>query len=369
MKEFSSAAYHIALNRIKGVGPIMARQLIDAMGSAQAVFQQPKMLLQRIPNLSKRMLMEIENPIMLAVVEGEVERALEQGISIVPLDHPDYPSSLRECVDAPIVLYSRGQLSALQSPFLLSVVGTRNITPYGRAIIERLVTDLAAMLPDLVIVSGLAYGVDVHAHEYALKTGLRTVGVLGHGLDRVYPYKHTSVAERMIQTGALLSEYPLGTAPERFNFVGRNRIIAGISQATLVIESAEKGGSLITADLALGYHREVLAVPGRIGDAYSEGCNRLIRRNRAVPILSASDILETLGWDQQHYEKPSLPFFEPDLPDDPIIQAIADGPIHINDLARKVHQEVSQVASALFDYELDGLIMTLPGGLYTLTPR
>lgn len=370
MMEYPVEVYYMALGRVKGVGPVVARQIVEAMGDVHAVFTDRAALKTRLSRLSSHIIEALYDPTLLSQTEADYRKHVASGIAVVSLEDTAYPAALKECVDAPVVLFVRGELSSLNRKRMLSIVGTRNITLYGKQITEKLVCDLAASVPDAVIVSGLAYGVDVAAHEAALKAGLSTVGVLGHGLDMIYPYKHSAVASRMQSSGALVSEYPLGTGPERYNFVGRNRIIAGLSQATLVVESAEKGGSLITAGLAVGYDRDVLAIPGRVGDVYSSGCNHLIRTNRAVMVTSAQEIVETLGWDSRTAEKPMLQFEEPDLPDDPLLRIIAsEGSVQINDLARKAGLEVSEVAAALFDYELDGYIVALPGGIYTLGLR
>lgn len=369
--QYPEAVYALALRRIPGVGAIMACRLMEQWGSAQAVFAKRHTSAACTHRIQNRLMQALDNPIYLQEAAQEYELMQSKGIGILTWNTPDYPPALNQCVDAPPALFAYGDIRCLHSSHLLSVVGTRNITHYGKAVTRHIIGELAKQVPDTVIVSGLAYGVDIAAHEAALQCGLKSVAVLGHGLDRIYPYRHTATAKQLVSQGALVTEYSFGTKPERYHFVGRNRIIAGLSPATLVIESAEKGGSLITADLAIGYDRDVLAVPGRVGDPYSQGCNRLISEHRAQMVTSADDIVAVLGWDEGlRMDIPELPFAEPDLPDSPLLKILrqADS-MHINDLARQAGMDIRSVTAELFDLELDGYVMAIPGGLYSLSPR
>lgn len=290
--------YTIALTMVNGVGGVLSRQLLQALGDARAVFQEKKQLLERIPGIGSVLAAEITNPEVLRRAEQEVRFIDDAGITVLVCGDEAYPFRLRECPDAPLVLYYKGK-GNLNARHAVSVVGTRHATRYGQEMTAALLDDLAALYPDTLIVSGLAYGIDIAAHRQALAGGLPTVGVLAHGLDRIYPPAHRQTAIAMLEQGGLLTDFPSGTNPDRPNFLKRNRIIAGLTEATLVIESAEKGGSLVTAGLALSYGRDVFACPGRIGDLYSAGCNQLIRRQSAALITSARDLVDALGWQQQ----------------------------------------------------------------------
>ncbi|WP_329904494.1 DNA-processing protein DprA [Porphyromonas pogonae] len=369
---FPPEVYRIALTAAKGVGPVICRQLLDIAGDAKDVFESPTALLSKAPHLNHKLVDNLFDPALLPRAAAQYEQMKAHHVDMLFITDENYPTRLRECVDAPLILYRRGGFSRWELPFVLSVVGTRNMTSYGKSMIRSLLTDLASVLPELVIVSGLAYGVDIEVHRMALKAGLRNIAVLAHGLDIVYPYLHKGDAESICsEGGALISEFGIGTPPERFNFVSRNRIIAGISDATLIIESADKGGALITGELASSYGREVLAVPGRVGDAYSQGCNKLIRTMKAALVTSAEDIVYSLGWERKGDAlQPTLQFSYPDLPDEPLLNLIAEHhPVHINDLVRMSGLNVREVSSRLFDHELDGYISALPGGLYTLAGR
>lgn len=359
--------FRIALTHVKGVGSVLARQLLSAMGSPEAIFSDRKELVQRLPKAPRRLLDAIFSPSVMEEARRKLDQALKAGLDMYFITDDDYPYRLKECVDAPILLYSKGNVD-LSPRRVLSIVGTRNITAYGRTATERIVSGLAETIPDLLIVSGLAYGVDVAAHKAALDNGLPTVAVLAHGLDRIYPSSHRSIAMEMLRNGGLLTDYPMGTEPERFNFVGRNRIVAGLSDATLVIESAEKGGSLITAGLAFGYNREVLALPGRATDSRSAGCNALIRDQKAALVSSAQDVLTLLDWSSTIDAKPQTLNFRPDSwPDTPVAECLLRaGTASVDELTRATGLPINDVSSQLFDLELDGLVQSQPGGIYSV---
>ena len=357
----------IALTLIKGVGSVLARQLLHFMGSPEAIFADRSELARKLPRASHRLIDAVFAPAVMERARRELEQIRAKGLQTYFITDENYPPLLKECVDAPILFYYKGNAN-LSPARALSIVGTRNITAYGRSATERIIADLAHAIPDLLIVSGLAYGVDVTAHKAALAHGLPTVGVLAHGLDRIYPSSHRSVATEMLAHGGLLTDYPTGTEPERFNFVGRNRIVAGLSHATLVIESAAKGGSLITAELASDYNRDVLALPGRATDSRSAGCNALIREQKAALVTSAEDILSLLSWSSTTEAIPQILAFEPDnWPDTPVAQLLLRAQsISVDDLTRETGLSINDVSAQLFDMELDGLIRSLPGGMYTI---
>lgn len=290
--------YSIALTMVPGIGHIGAKHLIDGMGNTVDVFRLRKEIPERIPEVSQRVIEALDCPQAVLRAEQEYEFIRKNRISCLSFHDEAYPSRLRECEDAPVVLFFKGNAD-LNSLHILNMVGTRNATDYGTQICASFLRDLKALCSDVLVVSGLAYGIDIHAHREALANELPTVGVLAHGLDRIYPHVHRKTAVDMLEKGGLLTEFLSGTNPDRHNFISRNRIVAGMCDATIVIESAEKGGSLITAELAEGYHRDCFAFPGRMSDEYSKGCNRLIRDNKASLLLSAEDFVQAMGWNMQ----------------------------------------------------------------------
>lgn len=363
--------YTIALTMVNGVGGVLSRQLLQALGDARAVFQEKKQLLERIPGIGSVLAAEITNPEVLRRAEQEVRFIDDAGITVLVCGDEAYPFRLRECPDAPLVLYYKGK-GNLNARHAVSVVGTRHATRYGQEMTAALLDDLAALYPDTLIVSGLAYGIDIAAHRQALAGGLPTVGVLAHGLDRIYPPAHRQTAIAMLEQGGLLTDFPSGTNPDRPNFLKRNRIIAGLTEATLVVESAEKGGSLVTAGLALSYGRDVFACPGRIGDLYSAGCNQLIRRQSAALITSARDLVDALGWQQQDASSAArqteLLFAETDSPEiQRVLEALqGGGELHIDQLSLQTGFTIQQLTALLFELEMDGRIASLPGNRYHL---
>lgn len=300
----------------------------------------------------------------------ELEYCEEKGIRVIPYSSDEYPRRLKESevTDPPVCLFYKGT-GPLNRRHVLSVVGTRRITEYGKQICERLFTDLAAKLPDLIVVSGLAYGVDIHAHRAALGAGLDTIAVLAHGLDMIYPRMHERTAGEMMLHGGLLTEYSAKTEPDRYKFVRRNRIVAGMSSATLVVESAASGGALITAEYAWNFDRDVLAIPGRITDEYSAGCNKLIVAHKAEPVTSADDILKIMNWDAAY--KPA--YTEPQLFAvlTPSQQRIVDvlqeyDELSVDDMALRTGLTMSCINDILFDLEDLKEVKRVPGNRYRL---
>ena len=336
--------YQIGLTMINGVGDILARHLLQALGEAEAVFTEKQQLLGRIPGIGSNIAAEIKRPEILQRAEKELAFIEKNNISCYYLTDTDYP------------------------------VGTRNATEYGRELTESLIKDLAKVIPDLLVVSGLAYGIDICAHRNALYNRLPTVAVLAHGLDRIYPSCHRNTAVEMLESGGLLTDFPSGTEPDRPNFLRRNRIVAGISDCTIVVESAEKGGSLVTADIAFSYGRDVYSFPGRIGDSHSKGCNNLIRQNKAGLITSADDLLSALCWDIQAGATPvqtELFFAEAETftsEQNPVLAIMRTrNEIHINELASVLEIPVHQLSMLLFELEINGKVKALPGNLYKLS--
>ena len=363
--------YSIALTMVPGIGHIGAKHLIDGMNNAVDIFRLRKEIPERIPEVSQRVVDALDCPQAVIRAEQEYEFIRKNRIACLSFHDEAYPSRLRECEDAPVVLFFKGNAD-LNSLHILNMVGTRNATDYGTQICASFLRDLKAVCPDVLVVSGLAYGIDIHAHREALANELPTVGVLAHGLDRIYPYVHRKTAVDMLEKGGLLTEFLSGTNPDRHNFISRNRIVAGMCDATIVIESAEKGGSLITAELAEGYHRDCFAFPGRMSDEYSKGCNRLIRDNKASLLLSPEDFVQAMGWNMQTTlsEKVSVQrslFIELSEEEQKIVAILEKlGNLQINSLVVEADIPVNKMTALLFELEMKGVIRVLAGGMYQL---
>ncbi|MDE5987378.1 MAG: DNA-processing protein DprA [Prevotella sp.] len=302
--------------------------------------------------------------------ERELEWCEKKQIRVLCPDDTDYPQRLRDCIDAPIVLFTLGNAD-LNAPHTVSIVGTRENTAYGHDCVSRLVRELKAVVPDVVIFSGLAYGTDVCAHKSALDNGISTVGVVAHGLDMMYPASHRGIASEMLSRGGVVSEYPSGTRCGKSNFLRRNRIVAGLGDCTVVAESKAHGGSLVTARIANDYNREVFAFPGRVCDTASEGCNALIRDNKAMLLTSACDIVESLGWQtarQQQEERKkgiqleAFPKLSPDS--QRVLDTLADGDAQLNVISVKSGLTVGKAAALLFELEMQGFVKPYAGGVY-----
>lgn len=364
--------YTLALTAVPGVGPTVARKLIDAMGSAEAVFSHRRELARRVTGIGDKTEAAFLHPDeAFRLAERELAFCEKSRIRCLTLRDEDYPARLRECGDAPTVLFFRGNAD-LNAPRVVSVVGTRRATAYGEDICTHLMADLRMLCPDVMVVSGLAYGIDIRAHRAALQHGLPTMGVLAHGLDRIYPSVHRQTAIDMLEQGGLVSEFMSGTSPDRMNFVRRNRIIAGISDAVIVVESPIKGGALITADLAGSYHRDCFAFPGRWNDEYSAGCNRLIRTNQAALINSAEELVEEMGWKgTAATPKAAQGQLFPNLTDEEAriverLRGAADG-LQVNTLVAETGMTASQMSVLLFGLEMKGVVEARVGGMYRLT--
>lgn len=359
--------HQIALTQIPHIGDVLAKRLIDHFGSAKALFQARLRELAEIPEVSRSRALQITQFNNYGPIEAEL--SFLERFHIQPIFYTDaaYPERLRQCHDAPVLLYKKGAAS-LDAPRMISVIGTRQPTPHGRATCEALIAGLASL--GVTVVSGMAYGIDIIAHRAALEHGLPTIGVLGHGLDRIYPLEHTAVARQMAHAGgALLSDFMSGTTPDKQNFPKRNRIVAGLTEATLVIETGSRGGSLITADIAFSYNRDVLAVPGRMSDEQSAGCLALVRSNKAQLVTSAHDIIEALGW---HLPK-SQPVVQPSLfvalnnTERAVVELFSgQQPRHIDELFKSSTLPNSEVANAVLSLEMQCVIRSLPGQYYAM---
>lgn len=357
--------YQIALTLIPGIGDINGKRLLAYCGSAEAVFKAKHHELMKIPGIGSVLVKNIMHHSVFERAEKEVFFIEKNDAQPLFYTHPNYPARLKECEDGPMMLYFIGNANLNEKRFI-SVVGTRKITNYGRARCEEIISGLSNF--KLTIVSGLAYGVDSCAHKSALDNGLQTIGVLAHGLDTLYPSQNRKMAENMIGQGGLLTEFVSGTKPDRENFPKRNRIVAGISDATLVIESDKKGGAMITAEIASSYNRDVFSVPGRAGDDMSRGCNFLIKTNRAALVETAADIAYQLGWeDVEKNIKPQPELFVTLSEDETkILEIIKKAEvIEIDQLVISSKMATSKVAAALLNLEFQGIVQRLPGKKYT----
>lgn len=359
--------YQIGLTLLPGVGDVLGKKLVAYCGGVEAVFKQKKKALGKIPGIGQKLVNAILSQNVLVRAEEEI-KFIEKN-SIIPLFYLEkkYPARLKNCVDSPIMLYLKGNVD-LNVPKVVSIVGTRKATEYGKEICEKIVRDLKAQ--NVLVVSGLAYGIDTCGHKAALENNLKTVAVLGHGLDRIYPYLNTSLSNKIIDHGGLISEFMSKTKPDRENFPKRNRIIAGIADATLVVEAARKGGALITANIANSYNRDVFSIPGRIGDTWSEGCNHLIKTNQAHLLQSATDISYIMGWQRAKEVKPKIQrelFIELTTEEEKITDALRmEDTMGIDDICLKTEMPTSKVAAVLLNLEFQGLVRALPGKVYKL---
>ena len=296
-----SLHHKIALTFIKNIGPTLAKSLLAYFGSAEDIFKASSAKLIKVPGIGEKTINQLDFDEALKKAEKELIYVEKQGIEVIFYTDSKYPKRLKNCGDSPILLYAKGTMD-LNPPHIISIVGTRNATDYGRQLCKQLIEELQQY--NVLIVSGLALGIDVAAHKECVRLGMPTVGVLGHGLDRLYPSQNRVTADRMLENGGLLSEYPSGTIPDRENFPQRNRIVAGIADATVVVEAGIKGGALITAEIANSYNRDVFAFPGRLGDDFSEGCNFLIRNHKAGLLTCVADLAFSLGWEKTDHAKP-----------------------------------------------------------------
>ena len=349
-------------------------ELYRKVGSATLIIENKDNIKDILPDASDKLINALQNADEARKrAEVELEYDLKYGIQPICMNDERYPQRLKECDDAPLMLFYKGNAN-LNQQRVINIVGTRHCTPYGEDCIRCFITDLKQLSPQVLIVSGLAYGVDIVAHRQALANGYETVGVLAHGLDDLYPSRHRETALRMIEQGGLLTEFLTQTNADKINFVRRNRIVSGMSDACILIESAAHGGGLITCDISQAYGRDVFAFPGRVGDAYSEGCNNLIRSNGAGLITSAADFIKDMGWQddatlmrakQQGIERSLFPELSPE--EQLIVNALAKtNDLQINLISVKTNIDISRLTSLLFTLEMKGVIKTFAGGMYHL---
>lgn len=362
--------YTMALTRMTGFNAAMALQLYQTLGGGKEVYEHRQDIGEVVPE-STPQLREAMKYWDDALKRAEAEIAFMQakGIRALTLHDADYPQRLCECPDAPVVLYYKGTAN-LNQQYVIDIVGTRHCTTYGQDLIRRFISDLRQLLPQVLIVSGLAYGIDICAHRNAMDNGYETVGVLAHGLDQIYPYAHRDYAAKMLSQGGLLTEYMTQTEALPNNFRQRNRIVAGISDATILVESAIKGGGLITCRIAQEYGRDVFAFPGVVGAKASEGCNHLIRNNTAALITSAQDFLESMGWlsiakRPQSVERQLFPNLTPE--EQQIVALLQQSnDLQLNIISVKTNIPIGQLTALLFSLEMKGVVRPLAGGTYHL---
>ncbi len=357
--------YLLALQKIEGVGDIVAKKLLINCGSAQAIFSEKPSKLLAIDGIGTVLLKKLKDKTVFEKAEKELKYINENKINFCFFQDENYPEKLKHCMDSPILLFTSGNIN-VNKKRIISIVGTRQITSYGTEFCKKLIADLAPLDP--IIVSGFAYGVDIVAHQAAVEHKLQTIGVLAHGLNQIYPKVHKKYISKMEENGGFMTEFWNDVDPFKENFVARNRIVAGMSEATIVIESAEKGGSLITANMANDYNRDVFAVPGRISDKYSQGCNDLIKTQKANLLTSAADLVYMLNWD---IEKDTLKTVQKQLfvvltdEEQKIYNyLIKNGKQLLDILALECDFPVYKISGILLNMELKGVIRPLPGKLF-----
>jgi len=360
--------YNIGLTLLNGVGDVLAKNLVAYCGSAEAVFKTTKAQLEKIPGIGSYTSNAIlQSKAVLNKVDQEIKFIEQNKIEALFFTDKKYPQRLKNCSDSPIMLYYKGNAD-LNVEKIVAVVGTRAPSMYGKQTTEKFITDLADS--GCLVVSGLAYGIDITAHKTSLEHGLSTIGVLAHGLDRIYPATHFSYADKMMSQGGLLTEFLSGTNPDKENFPKRNRIVAGMCDALVVVESKRGGGSLITATIANSYNKDIFAFPGRAGETLSEGCNGLIKSHRANLIESSADLMYIMNWNEaqkkkKHNQIPMLLNLSPE--EQLIIDAFAaNDKLHVDEICYSTNFPISKTSSYLLQLEFSNIIKSLPGKMYQL---
>ena len=353
----------LALMKMEGVGDIMAKKLIHHFGNAQLVHKAKASQLAAIDGVGQVLIKNLKNTAAFHLAESEYRFLKDHKIQTLYYKDASYPNRLKHCIDGPVLLFASGAID-FNNHKIISIVGTREVTPYGAEFCKKLIEDIAPLNP--IIVSGFAYGVDILAHKTAMEQQLQTIAVVAHGLNQIYPNAHKKYVAKMEENGGFLTEFWSTTNPEKENFVRRNRIVAGISEATIVIESAEKGGSLITANMALEYNRDVFAVPGRSTDKYSQGCNNLIKTQKANLLTSAADLIYNLNWDltdKENNKGIQKQLFVNLEPNEQLIYDYlkAKGKDDLDSISIECELPVYKTASILINLELKGLVRPLPG--------
>ncbi len=359
--------YLLALQKAKGIGPINAKKLIAHTGSAESIFTQKKSVLEKINGIGRFTIQDLHNTENLKNAEKELNYVLSHNIRYTSFLDDDYPTKLQHCIDSPILLFYDGTIHYDEQP-IISIVGTRKMTSYGRNFIEKLIDGIKEYNP--IIVSGFAYGIDIEAHKAAIQNKLQTIAVLANGIDKIYPKVHQKYVHQVLENGGFYTEHWHDEEPLREHFLNRNRIVAGISDATIIVESADKGGSLVTAGIANSYDRDVFAVPGRTTDLNSQGCNNLIRTNRASLLNSAQDLVYMLNWDQKENTKKVIQrqLFVDLKGDEKIIYdyLLEHGKTLLDSISLACKIPIYKISGVLVNLELQGLVRPLPGKLFEI---
>jgi len=360
--------YHIALSLIPGIGCINAKKLIAYLGSVEAIFKAKETHFYRVPGIGTVLAKSIIENRDLERGKRELDFLSKYNIKTAFYLDEDYPSRLKRCVDAPLVLFSKGKIN-WNVEKVVAVVGTRSATDYGKKVCDELVSAMATR-SGYVVVSGLAYGIDSAAHKACLNNGVPTWAVLAHGLDKIYPSLHRSMAEKILGQGGLITDFISQTKIERQNFLRRNRIVAGLADATIVVESAERGGALVTADIANSYNRDVFAIPGRSIDVYSRGCNDLIKENKACLIHGLEDLEHFMGWQSNATKAPKIQkqlFVDLTNDEQLVFDTLSSNPVFIDQVCHFVKMPMGKVSALLLNLEFNGLVASLPGKMYRRT--
>ena len=365
MKEETLLAV-LRLQKSKAIGDILAKKLIVNVGDVEQIFKEKSAYLQKINGIGSHALKHLFDVKNLKSAETELNYILKNNIKYTYFLEDDYPTNLHNCIDSPILLFKDGDLD-FKNDKIISIVGTRNVSSYGRTFCNQLIDELKEYNP--IIVSGFAYGVDICAHKAAIQNNLQTIAVLAHGFEQIYPKVHKKYIHQVNENGGFLTEFWSEEQPLRENFLKRNRIVAGISKATIIIESAEKGGSLVTADIANSYNRDVFAVPGRTTDIYSKGCNNLIKNNKAHLLNSASDLVKMLNWDLQEKSTPIQKqlFIELNEKEQKIYDLLHNKGAQLLDvISLECNLPIFQLSSILLQMELKGVLKPLPGKMFEI---
>lgn len=366
----SQRLYHVALTLVPHVGDTHIALLLAHFADAESIFRASRKDLEAVSGIGSVRAGAIKGFCDFPKAEAQISYAEKNNAEILFRGHQGYPEKLDHCVDAPHILYYRGT-ACINRKKVVSVIGTRSPTAYGKDRVAELISVLA--MHHVLVVSGMAYGIDTFAHQESVRQGIETVGVLGHGLQTIYPFTNRSLASEMTACGGLLTEFVLGTAPDKQNFPRRNRIVAGMADVVVVVESGEKGGSLITAGIANSYNVDVLAYPGRSSDPQSMGCNMLIRTNRAGLITCGEELVEFMNWvpRKESVKAVQTAMFHEFSPEEKnIYDLISDhGPVSVDELISRSGLKTALVSSVLFSLEMHGLVSSIPGKLYGLTSR
>ncbi len=365
-EENEALFYQIALTMVPGIGAKTGRVLLEHFGSATEVFKTPLKQLKNVDGIGEVRAKGFKDEEIFKRAEKELAFVLKNNIKPLAINH-DYPKRLANCSDAPLLMYYKGNAD-FEATKIVAIVGTRKNTDYGQKLCEDLIEGLQQM-DNLLVISGLALGIDAIAHKKCVASGIPNIGVLGHGMDRIYPFTHKALARQMVDNGGILTEFPSGTLPDRSNFPMRNRIVAGMSDVVVVVESNIAGGALITAHMGAGYNREVVAFPGRVNDSRSAGCNELIRTNVAAMITKADDLIEMMNWSEKTKKKPvQKQLFINFTPDEQKIIDLLQSKdmVHADEFYHHTGLANSILAATLLQLEMQGLIKTLPGKYYRI---